>query len=83
MGSTIYTRSEKDGSDKIVVEYRGLNSQLEKTSWSLPRISYVIGSLDGYMLFFNIDLHSSFNKMALDGDSQNLSAFITPMVFHK
>ena len=35
------------------------------------------------MLFFNIDLHSSFNQMALDGDSQNLSAFITPKVFYK
>ena len=34
------------------------------------------------MLFFNIDLHSSFDQMELDGDSQNLSAFITPMVFY-
>ena len=46
-------------------------------------MSYVIGSLDGYMLFFNIDLHSSFNQMALDGDPQSLSPFITPMVFYK
>ena len=82
IGSTIYTRYEKNEPDRIVVEYSELNSQIEKTRWSLPRMNDVIGSLDGYVLFSYLDLHSSFDHRALDGDSQNLSAFLAPMVFY-
>ena len=38
---------KKDGSYKLVVDYRGLNKQIEKISWPLPRINDVIDSLDG------------------------------------
>ena len=39
-----------------VVVYRGLNNQIHNTSWSRPRISDVIDSLDGNMFFSNIGL---------------------------
>ena len=83
IGSTIYTRYKKNKPDRIIVEYSELNSQIEKTRWSLPRISDVIGSLDGYVLFSYLDLHSIFDQRALDGDSQILSAFIAPMFLYK
>ena len=83
IGSTIYIRYEKNEPDRIVIEHSELNSQIEKTRWSLPRISDVIGSLDGYMLFSNLDSHSSFDQLALGGDSQNLPAFILPMFLYK
>ena len=37
---------KKDGSYRPVVDYRGLNKQIEKTSWPLPRKNDVIDSLD-------------------------------------
>ena len=37
---------KKDGSYRLVVDYRGLNKQIEKTSWPLPRKNDVIDSLD-------------------------------------
>ena len=43
---------KKDGSFRLVVDYRGLNKQIEKTCWPLPRISDVIDSLEGNMFFF-------------------------------
>ena len=44
---------KKDGSYRLVVDYRGLNKQIEKTSWPLPRINDVIDSLDGNCYFSN------------------------------
>ena len=56
---------KKDGSFRLVVDYRGLNKQIEKTFWPFPRISDVIGSLEGNMFFSSIDLTSGYFQMAL------------------
>ena len=74
---------KKDGSYRLVADYRGFNKQIEKTSWPLPRINDVIDSLDGNCYFSNIDLTSGFFQMALDEESQNVTAFVTPMVLYK
>ena len=74
---------KKDGSFRLVVDYRGLNKQIEKTCWPLPRISDVIDSLEGNMFFSSIDLTSGYFQMALKDESQNLTAFITPMGLYK
>ena len=55
---------KKDGSYRPVLHYRGLNKQIEKTSWPLSRINDVIDSLDGNCYFFNIDLTSGYFQMA-------------------
>ena len=70
---------KKDGSYRLVVDYRGLNKQIEKTTWPLPRIYDVIDSLDGNCYFSNVDLTSRYFQMALDEESQNLTVFVTPM----
>ena len=74
---------KKDGTFRLVVDYRGLNKQIEKTSWPLPRINDVIDSLDGNIYFSNIDLTSGYSQMALEEESQNLTAFITPVGLYK
>ena len=50
----------KDGSYRLVVDYRGWNKQIEKTSWPLPIINDVIDSPDGSCYFSNIDLTSGY-----------------------
>ena len=65
--------------DRLLVDYRGLNNQIEKTSWPQPEISDVIDSLDGDIFFSINDLTSGYFHMALDEDSQIITAFITPM----
>ena len=74
---------KKYGSYRLVVDYRGLNKQIEKTCWPLPRINDVIDSLEGNLFFSSIDLTSGYFQMALKEDSQNLTAFITPMGLYK
>ena len=74
---------KKDGSYGLVVDYRGSNEQIEKTSWPLPRINDVIDSLDGNCYFSNTDLTSGYFQMAFDEESQNVTAFVTPMGLYK
>ena len=74
---------KKDGSYRLVVDYRGLNKQVEKTCWPLPRINDVIDSLEGNMFFSSIELTAGYFQMALKEDSQNLTAFNTPMGLYK
>ena len=74
---------KKDGTYRLVVDYRGLNKQIEKTCWPLPRINEVIDSLEGNMYFSNIDLLLGYFQMALEEESQNVTAFITPLGLYK
>ena len=74
---------KKDGSYRLVVDYRGLNKKIEKTSWPLPRINDVIDSLDGNCYFSIFDLTSGYFQMALDEESQNVTTFVTPMGLYK
>ena len=74
---------KKDGSYRLVVNYRGLNKQIEKTCWPLPRINEVIDSMERNMYFSNIDLLSGYFQMALEEESQNVTTFITPLGLYK
>ena len=74
---------KKDGNYRLVVDYRSLSKQIEKTCWPLPRITVVIDSLAGNMYFLNIDLLSGYFQMAIEEESQNLTAFITPLGLYK
>ena len=53
---------KKDGTYCLVVVYRGLNKQIEKTCWLLPQINEAIDSLEGKMYFSNIDLLSGYSR---------------------
>ena len=56
-----------------------MKKQIEKSSLPRPRINDVIDSLDGNCYFSNIDLTSGCFQMALDEESQNVTAFVSPM----
>ena len=74
---------KKDGTYRLVKDYRGLNKQIEKTCWLSSRIIEVFDSLEGNMYFSNIDLLSGYFQMALEEDSQIVTAFITPLGLYK
>ena len=74
---------KKDGTYRLGVDYRGLNKQIEKTCWPLPRINELIDSMEGNMYFSNIGLLSGYFQMALEEESQNVTAFITSLGLYK
>ena len=78
LGSTIITCIKKNWTYRLVVDYRGLNLQIEKTCRPLSGTNEVIDSLEKNLYFSNIDLLSGYFQMRLEEESQNLTAFITP-----
>ena len=65
------------------MDYRDLNLQIEKTCRPLSGTNEVIDSLEGNMYFSNIDHLSGYFQMRLEEESQNLTAFITPLGLYK
>ena len=51
---------KKEGTHRLLVDYRGLNGQIKRVSWSLPKVSDVVDSLDDNMIFSHIDLISGY-----------------------
>ena len=74
---------QKDGSYRLVIDYRKLNSQTVKTSWPLPRIKDILGSLQGSCYFSNLNLAKGFHQMEIEEEDQHLTSFITPFGLYK
>ena len=73
---------KKNGTYRLVADYSGLNKQIEKTCCSLTLIK-VIDALESKIYFWNIDLLSGYIQMTVEDESQNLTAFITPLGLYK
>ena len=73
----------KDGCYRLVIDYRKLNSKTFKTSWPLPRIQVILGSLQGSCYFSNLDLATGFHQMKIEEEDQRLASFITPFGFYQ
>ena len=69
---------KRDGSYRLVIDYRKLNAQTIKTSWPLPRISDILQNLSGSCFFSSLDLCSGFHQMEIEEEDQHLTSFITP-----
>ena len=69
---------KRDGSYRLVIDYRKLNAQTVKTSWPLPRISDILSNLEGSCYFSSLDLCSGFHQMEIDEEDRHLTSFITP-----
>ena len=74
---------KKDGSYRLVIDYRKLNAQTVKTSWPLPRISDILASLEGSSFFSSLDLATGFHQMEIEEEDQYLTSFITPFGLFK
>ena len=66
---------KKDGSYRLVIDYRKLNAQTVKTSWHLPRISDILASLEGSSFFSSLDLATGFSPNGNRG-GRSISDFI-------
>lgn len=76
--SPILLVKKSDGSDRMVVDYRELNSNTRSDNYPLPRISDQIDRLHGAYFFSSIDMASGFHCIAVDEGSIERTAFVTP-----
>ena len=70
---------KKDGSIRLCVDYRRLNSRTVGDAYPIPRIQESFDTLTGARFFSTLDLASGFHQIAMHPDDQHKTAFTTPM----
>lgn len=76
--SPIVLVRKKDGSLRLCVDYRLLNSKTRKDAFPLPRIEESLDALSGARWFSTIDLASGYNQVPVAEQDRPKTAFCTP-----
>ena len=69
---------KKDGTLRLCVDYRGLNSKTIKDRHPLPRIQETLDNLGGSQWFTVLDQGKAYHQGFIKPEHRNLTAFITP-----
>lgn len=76
--SPIVVVQKKDGTIRLCVDYRLLNSKTRKDAYPLPRIEESLDALTGATLFSTLDLASGYNQVPMAEKDKEKTAFCTP-----
>ena len=78
-GAPILFVAKKDGSLRMVVDYRALNKLTIKNRYPLPRIDDLLDQLQGARIFSSLDLLSGYHQVPLHPSDVPKTAFRTPI----
>ena len=76
-GAPVLFVKKKDGSLRMCIDYRALNSQTIQNRYALPRIDELFDRLHGAKVFSKIDLTSGYYQIAIDPKDRYKTAFRT------
>lgn len=76
--SPILLVRKKDGSTRMCVDYRMLNSVTVKERYPMPIIEDEIARLTGQACFITLDLASGYYQVPISEQSKHLTSFVTP-----
>jgi hypothetical protein len=76
-GAPVLFVRKKDGSLRMCIDYRALNSQTIKNRYALPRIDELLDRLYGAKVFSKIDLTSGYWQIAIAAQDRYKTAFRT------
>ena len=68
---------KKDGSFRMVIDYRGLNAVTIKNRYPLPNISELFERLHGAKFFTKLDLTSGYHQIRVAEADRDKTSFIT------
>lgn len=74
-GAPILFVKKSDGTYRMVVDYRGINSNTVTDSTHLPNIKDSFDRLEGSKIFSKIDFSSGFHQVRMNESSTELTAF--------
>ena len=69
---------EKDGSNRMCIDYRKLNDLTVKDAYPLPRIDQTIDALQRAGVFSSLDLASNYWQIPVAAEDRHKTAFCTP-----
>lgn len=78
VSSPVLLVKKKDGTYRMVIDYRQLNKITVKDPFPLPRIDDLMAKVGDCSVFSTLDLHSGYHQIPLSPDAQPLTAFSTP-----
>ena len=76
--SPIVPVRKKDGSIRLCIDYRKLNSVTIPDKFPVPNLIDSLFSLHGTQFFTSLDLHKGYYQIPLDTESRPCTAFSTP-----
>ncbi|XP_063731577.1 retrovirus-related Pol polyprotein from transposon 412 [Eleginops maclovinus] len=76
--SPIVLVKKKDGSLRLCVDYRLLNSKTRKDAFPLPRIEESLDALSGACWFSTLDLAAGYHQVPVSEKDKSKTAFCTP-----
>jgi hypothetical protein len=74
----VFFVKKKDGSLRLVQDYRTLNAVTKKNKFPIPRISDLVSCLLASSIFMSMDLRWGFNNVRIQEGDKEKAAFITP-----
>ena len=79
LGSPILFVKKKDGTLRMVIDYRSLNKITIKNKYPLPRIDDLFDRLQGGKYFSSLDLMSGYHQIRIKDSDVPKTAFRTPV----
>lgn len=77
--SAILLVPKKDGTYRLVIDFRPLNKVAKCCQFPLPRINDMLNALRGATYFSAMDLAKGFHQVPIDEQSMHKLAFVTPI----
>ena len=82
--SNVVLVRKKNGSLRMCVDYRNLNSRTVKDSYALPRIEEIFDVLKGSKYFSTIDMKSGYHQVEIEESHKERTAFtVGPLGFYE
>jgi len=76
-GSMALIVKKKDGTPRVVIDYRALNEVTKKNSYPLPLMDELFDRTVGAKFFTSIDLRNGFHQIAIPPEDREKTAFRT------
>ncbi|MGQ3348719.1 reverse transcriptase domain-containing protein, partial [Bosea sp. (in: a-proteobacteria)] len=77
-GAPVLFVAKKDGTLRMCVDYRALNSMTVRNRYPMPRIEDLFDKLSGAKVFSSIDLQSGYHQIRITPEDIPKTAFRTP-----